>query len=141
MPGVPAAVTGGTSRDKAAAGRGGDGLYTKITGSLVGTGGGGGGASEFSGYDYGPIQNTHAGFGGGGGGAGGAGGNATVNTGGGGGGGKYQTQSGGSGASGVVVLRIKTSQYSGTTTGSPTVTTVGDDTVLVYNASGTYVHS
>ena len=142
MPGVPSAVNGGANRDKAVAGRGGDGLYTKITGSLVGTGGGGGGASDFSGYDYAPIQNTYAGFGGGGGDAsGGNAGSGTVNTGGGGGGGKYQSQPGGSGGSGVVVLRIKTSEYSGTTTGSPTVTTVGDDTVLVYNGSGTYVHS
>jgi hypothetical protein len=140
-PGVPAALTGGVNRDRAVAGRGGDGLFTKITGSLVGTGGGGGGASDFSGYDYSPIQNTYAGFGGGGGGAGGQGGNATVNTGGGGGGGKYQAQAGGSGASGFVVLRIKTSQYSGSTTGSPTVTTVGDDTVIKYTGSGTYVHS
>ncbi len=140
-PGVPSALTGGQNRDRAVAGRGGDGLFTKITGSLVGTGGGGGGASNFSGYDYSPIQNTYAGFGGGGGGAGGQGGNATVNTGGGGGGGKYQAQAGGSGASGVVVLRIKTSEYSGSTTGSPTVTTVGDDTVLKYTGSGTYVHS
>ncbi len=141
-PGVPAAVTGGSNRDRAVAGRGGDGLYTKITGSLVGIGGGGGGGSEFSGYDYGPLQTTHAGYGGGGGDAqGGSAGSGTVNTGGGGGGGKYQTQPGGSGASGVVILRIKTSEYSGTTTGSPTVTTTGDDTVLKYTGSGTYVHS
>jgi hypothetical protein len=141
-PGVPAAVTGGNSRDKAVAGRGGDGLFTMITGSLLGIGGGGGGASDFSGYDYGPLQNTYAGYGGGGGDAsGGNAGSGTVNTGGGGGGGKYQSQPGGSGASGVVILRIKTSEYSGTTTGSPTVTTVGDDTVLKYTGSGTYVHS
>jgi hypothetical protein len=31
-----------------------------------------------------------------------------------------------------------TSKYSGTTTGSPTVTTSGSDTILVYNDSGTY---
>jgi hypothetical protein len=38
----------------------------------------------------------------------------------------------------VVILRILTSQYSGTTTGSPTVTTDGDFTVIKYTASGSY---
>jgi hypothetical protein len=33
---------------------------------------------------------------------------------------------------------MATSNYSGTTTGSPTVSTSGSDTILVYNASGTY---
>jgi hypothetical protein len=33
---------------------------------------------------------------------------------------------------------MKTSSYSGTTTGSPTVSTSGDDTVLVFNSSGSY---
>ena len=40
-----------------------------------------------------------------------------------------------------IILRLKTSEYSGTTTGSPTVTTDGDETVLTYTGSGTYVHS
>jgi hypothetical protein len=42
------------------------------------------------------------------------------------------------GGSGVVVLRLATADYSGTTTGSPTVTTDGTDTILVFNASGSY---
>jgi hypothetical protein len=33
---------------------------------------------------------------------------------------------------------MPTSQYSGTTSGSPTVTTSGSDTILTYNASGSY---
>jgi hypothetical protein len=33
---------------------------------------------------------------------------------------------------------MPTTNYSGTTTGSPTVTTDGSDTILVYNASGSY---
>jgi hypothetical protein len=33
---------------------------------------------------------------------------------------------------------MTTAQYSGTTSGSPTVSTDGADTILVYNASGTY---
>jgi hypothetical protein len=53
------------------------------------------------------------------------------NTGGGGG-------SGGTGGSGVVILRMPTANYSGTTTGSPTVTTDGSDTILTYTSSGTY---
>jgi hypothetical protein len=38
----------------------------------------------------------------------------------------------------VVILRITTSTYSGTTSGSPTVTTSGTDTILTYNGSGSY---
>jgi hypothetical protein len=52
----------------------------------------------------------------------------------------YQ-HSGGAGSSGVVVLRLRTSEYSGVTTGSPTVTTDGADTILKFTGSGTYVHS
>jgi hypothetical protein len=43
-----------------------------------------------------------------------------------------------SGGSGVVILSMPTANYSGTTTGSPTVTTDGTDTILVFNASGSY---
>jgi hypothetical protein len=44
------------------------------------------------------------------------------------------------GGSGVVILRMPDASYSGTTTGSPTVTTGvdGTDTVLVFTASGSY---
>jgi len=42
------------------------------------------------------------------------------------------------GGSGVVILRMLTADYSGTTTGSPTVTTDGSYTVLQYNSSGSY---
>ena len=45
---------------------------------------------------------------------------------------------GGAGGSGVVILSIPTINYSGTTTGSPTVTTNGSYTVLTYTSSGTY---
>jgi hypothetical protein len=37
-----------------------------------------------------------------------------------------------------VILSIPTAKYSGTTTGSPTVTTSGTNTILTFNASGTY---
>ena len=62
-----------------------------------------------------------------------------VNTGGGGAGTRSATSA--DGGSGIIILRLKTSEYSGTTTGSPTVTTDGDETVLTYTGSGTYVHS
>ena len=45
---------------------------------------------------------------------------------------------GGSGGSGIVVLRVPTASYSGTTTGSPTVAQSGSDTILTFNASGSY---
>jgi hypothetical protein len=45
---------------------------------------------------------------------------------------------GGAGGSGIVILRMATAKYSGTTTGSPSVATSGDDTILTYNSSGTY---
>jgi hypothetical protein len=35
-------------------------------------------------------------------------------------------------------LSIPTNKYSGTTTGSPTVTTSGANTILTYTSSGTY---
>ena len=61
----------------------------------------------------------------------------TANTGGGGGGGN-NTQAGGAGGSGVIILSIPTANYSGTTTGSPTVTTSGANTILTFTGSGTY---
>jgi len=47
---------------------------------------------------------------------------------------------GGSGSSGVVILRMPTADYSGTTTGSPTVSTDGSDTILQFTGSGSYTH-
>jgi len=112
---------------------GGVGLSSSITGSGVFRAGGGGGSSQSSG---GP-----AGSGGNGGGGAGAssadpqpnGTSGTANTGGGGGGSR---SNGGAGGSGVVILRMPTANYSGTTTGSPTVTTSGSDTIITFNASG-----
>ena len=65
---------------------------------------------------------------------------STANTGDG-GQGSGSSSSGAGGASGVVILKLLTSEYSSSTTGSPTVTTDGDYTVLTYTGSGTYVHS
>jgi hypothetical protein len=65
-----------------------------------------------------------------------AGGNGTANLGGGGGG--ANTGTGGSGGSGVVIVSVPTANYSGITTGSPTVTTSGSNTIIKFNSSGTY---
>jgi len=110
-------------------GAGGAGLETLITGtSLIFGGGGGGGA-----------PGTGGGGGSGGGGQGNGGGSATsgsVNTGGGGGG--AWASSSGNGGSGVIYLSMPTLNYTGTFTGSPTVSTTGANTVLRYTGSGTY---
>jgi hypothetical protein len=45
---------------------------------------------------------------------------------------------GGTGGSGVVILSVPTANYSGTTTGSPTVTTSGSNTIIKFNSSGSY---
>jgi hypothetical protein len=38
----------------------------------------------------------------------------------------------------VVILSVPTANYTGTTTGSPSVSTSGSNTILVYNSSGSY---
>lgn len=117
------------------AGSGGAGFASSITGSSVTYAGGGGGGSGNDGWG-----------GSGGAGGGGYGGSAangsvpaagTANTGGGGGGG----QPGGNqaaGGSGVIILSVPTSNYSGTKTGSPTITTSGSNTIIKFTSSGTY---
>jgi len=112
-------------------GNGGDGLASSITGSSVSRGGGGAGGT------YGATSGT-GGTGGGGNGNSAQGSAGTANTGGGGGAGNSVSTGyiGGAGGSGVVILRMPTANYSGTTTGSPTVTTDGSDKVIVFNSSG-----
>lgn len=121
---------GGGASANATNANGANGLQSSITGAAVYYAGGGGGGA-----------NSGPGTGGlGGGGAGtysGTGGNGTPNTGGGAGSSAAQG-TGGNGGSGVVILRMPTANYSGTTTGSPTVTTDGSDTILTYTSSGTY---
>jgi hypothetical protein len=139
-------ANGGTTSDT----YGGAGLSSSITGSAV-TRGGGGGAGGYA----------DGGFGFGGAGGGGNGGSSDAsdphsgvidsgsyyypvsgvdNTGGGGGGtaDDSNTTTRGRGGSGVVILRVATSKYSGTTSGNPTVSTVGSDKVLIFNSSGSY---
>jgi hypothetical protein len=115
-------------------GAGGSGVASTLTGSSVTRAGGGGGGCGTSG-SVGPGTD--------GGGNGGQtalqAGSGTVNTGGGGGGGGAgTTPNGGAGGSGLVIVSIPTANYSGTTTGSPTVTTSGSNTILTFTASGSY---
>jgi hypothetical protein len=117
-------------------GNGGVGYASSITGSSTYYSGGGGGAAYTSGT---------AGTGGSGGGGNGTNGNSnlagysgTVNTGGGGGASGVFPNLGGAGGSGVVIFSVPTSNYSGTTTGSPTVTTNGSNTIIKFTSSGTY---
>ena len=42
------------------------------------------------------------------------------------------------GSSGVVIIRVPTASYSSTTSGSPSVSTSGSDTIMIFNASGSY---
>jgi hypothetical protein len=125
-----AGAVGGTA-NSGSGGAGGNGLASSITGSSVTRAGGGGGGGTGS---------AAAGGSGGGGAANESGGTAgTANTGGGGGSaGGVLTSNGGAGGSGVIILSIPTTNYSGTTTGSPTVTTSGANTILTFNASGSY---
>ena len=122
----------GGDGDASNGGDGGNGSSNSITGSAVTYAGGGGG--------YANDSDGNAGSGGtGGGGAGNAstaGVAGTANTGGGGGG---SNSDGGAGGSGVVILRMADANYSGTTTGSPTVVTgVSGDTVLTFTGTGSY---
>jgi len=59
-----------------------------------------------------------------------------ANTGDGGDGSLNNTVAPSAGAKGVVIMRIPTANYSGTTTGSPTVSTSGSDTLLIFNSTG-----
>lgn len=129
-----ASASGGSGSPQNNAGAGGNGTASSITGSSVTYAGGGGGCS------YGGS------VGAGGTGGGGAGGNSstdpvagTANRGGGGGGAaNSSTGIGAAGGSGVVILSVPTASYSGITTGSPTVTTSGSNTILTFTSSGTY---
>ena len=57
---------------------------------------------------------------------------------GGGAGGKFSSTPHSTGGSGVVILRVPTASYSSTTAGSPTVSTSGDDTIMIFTGSGSY---
>jgi hypothetical protein len=123
------------------AGEGGTGTANSITGSSVTYAGGGGGGCH---------DGTGAEGGSGGGGRGGQhngpqnGQAGTANLGGGGGGcgpNSPNAGDGGAGGSGVVILKVPSVNYSGTTSGSPTVNTSGDYKVITFNSSGSYTVS
>ena len=134
------AGSAGANASGSVAGNGGNGTASSITGSSVTRAGGGGGGI----YEGSPGTGGTGGSGGGGNGSlsvGTKGGAGTANTGSGGGGGgnvNSPNAGGGNGGSGVVILSIPTASYSGTTTGSPTVTTSGSNTILTYTGSGSY---
>jgi hypothetical protein len=125
-------------------GNGGNGTASSITGSSV-TYAGGGGGSRHSGSG---TAKSSGGTGGGGEGgysvASVTAGSGTVNTGSGGGGNGYYTPNAspsGAGGKGVVILSMPDASYSGTTTGSPTVTPNAystGKTVIQFNGSGSY---
>jgi hypothetical protein len=132
------ATDGGGSPNRRG-GNGGAGTFNSTSGTSTAYGGGGGGG----GVDIAGTGGT------GGGGAGGqnifsgqgsgfpptAGG---TNLGGGGGGGVLGYTAGANGGSGVVVLKVPSVNYSGTVTGSPTVTSGGAYTYVKFTGSGTY---
>ena len=123
----------GSNAASSTGGAGGAGSASSITGTSVTRGGGGGGGTELG---------TAGAGGSGGGGAGGLAGagfqSGAANTGGGGGGRGAVAGTSGAGGSGVVILSVPTTRYTGTTTGSPTVTTSGLNTILTFTGSGSY---
>ena len=128
----------GSNASGSTGGVGGAGTSNSITGSAVIYAAGGGGGAYTGG----------TGGAGGSSGVGGAGsvgttvgGAGTINTGSGGGGGACTSGSGGTGGAGgkgVVIISVPTANYTGTTTGSPTVTTSGSNKILTFTSSGTY---
>jgi len=129
-------AVGNTDSGGGQGGLGGVGTANSITGSSVTRAGGGvGGGLPGAGV---PTNNA-----GGGGTSSTAG---TVNTGGGGGGAYNESsapaispQVAGSGGKGIVILGLPTTNYSGYTTGDPTVTTFGSNTILQFTGDGSYI--
>jgi hypothetical protein len=137
----------GSNGSPAVGGAGGAGTALSITGTpAVYAGGGGGGARGGTGGIGGPGTPAVSGGNGANGTPASNNGTAGVaNTGGGGGAGGYNDSpgsigTGGNGGSGVVILSVPTANYSGTTTGSPTISTSGANTIIKWTTagSGTY---
>jgi hypothetical protein len=111
---------------------GGSGLASYITGTGTYFAGGGGGGNR-------QVGNGGTGGNGGGGNASASPSGATNTGGGGAGGGTDPNAYGpGGGGSGIVILSVPTSRYTGTTTGSPTITINGSNTVMKFTSSGSY---
>jgi len=117
-------------------GNGGVGIVSSITGTAIEYAGGG--SADIYGY-YSTNVAPAPGSASGGGGVGdsrasfsAASTRGTANTGGGGG-------TGGNGGSGILIMVIPTVFYSGNTTGSPTITTNGLNTIVKFTSSGSYI--
>jgi len=126
----------GANASTTSAGNGGAGVSNSISGSATDYDGGGGGGAHPGASTAGTASD-----GGGAGGLNAVGVDGTVNTGGGGGGGGGPSSNeGGDGGKGVVVISVPDADYSGTTTGSPTVATgqAGSKTTMVFTGDGTY---
>jgi hypothetical protein len=115
-------------------------------GSTAGNGGigGGGGGSTYAGYTAGTGGGSAINPGGNGAAAANAiGGNGGANSGGGGGGCADSGANASSGGSGIIIIRAPAASITGgaspTVTGSPTVATVGADTVITFTGTGTFV--
>jgi len=124
----------GGENASATMGAGGSGLQCNIDNNNYYYAGGGGGGAR-SGATGGAGGNSVGGNGS----SGGNGGNGVANRGSG-GGGADQSHTSGAGSSGVVILRMLTTDL-GTYTGSPAVATVGLYTVLTYTGVGTYTYT
>jgi len=126
--------TGGAGTPSTA-GDGGDGTQSSITGTATYYAGGGGASGDVAG-----VVGTGGQGGGGTGKRQGADADADATDGlGGGGGAHYLPPSrAGNGGSGVVILSVPTANYSGTTTGSPTITTSGSNTIIKFTGTGSY---
>lgn len=113
---------GGGAGSAGGTGSNGSGSASSITGSSVtyAAGGTGGNTNVTGQQGASGAANT------------GNGGNGSDGSGGG------DLRNGSNGGSGIVILSVPTASYSGTTTGSPTITTSGSNTILKFTGSGTY---
>ena len=114
---------GGGSAGPGGLGGGGGGSAYCNSGQTVGAGGGSAINSGAAG-----LCNT----------SGAPGGTGGTNSGGGGGGANDSASRGTHGGSGIIILRMATSDYSGTHTGNETPTTSGSDTIVTWKGVGTY---
>lgn len=137
-PATPTGIYGGGGGGKGSAGQsgtvpaqgtGGAGEASPVTGTPVfyasGGAGGPGGAQPGGGGNNGAIaQNGQAYFGGGGGGGNDDDSNPAAIS--------------GTGGTGVVIMNVPTSKYTGTTTGSPDISVSGPLTIIKFTGSGSY---
>jgi hypothetical protein len=134
--GRPAATNGGAGIP----GQGNNGGNGTDSGSYGGSGGGAGSAGTTNGSGGAGLSSSITGTSvtyatGGAVGSGASGGTNTGN----GGGGALNDGNAGAGGSGIVVLSIPTINYTGITTGSPTVVVNGSNTILIFtSSSGSY---